>query len=356
VLGSTWWETNGFDVRLLTDTEEKRLNRETALRFAQKGQIKTLRGIHAKLYIADDSVLLTSANLTVTAFTRKYEAGIVLKGAAGKSAVSLFELWWEHGKNFSISSVMELPRKHLKQTGEENPDHLPEPSGLPPDPGSFGGPKFVQLFGDYSDFLKSYRRLATDYDRVPRLWPDIPLYLEIDAFLDFLFHHGQRPSKPYTKLPPRSLTPEQIATEIRKWANKFQTLARREWEHDGKWRKTNAQRIRRLLSANRVMKLRRSEIEQIAGSLNCMGDRRVLNRFLRGNTIATVRNAWAKLIFGADKDLPIDEMSECASVLYGFKRSSVQELLGWYMPTRFPLRNRNVNAGMRFLGFDTPVN
>ena len=84
-----------------------------------------------------------------------------------------------------------------------------------------------------------------------------------------------------------------------------------------------------------------------------MNDHRVLNRFLHypQNTPSRIKKAWGVLLHHR-KALPTDEMARCASSLYGFKKSSVQELLGWYWPNRFPLRNRNVNSGLRFLGYD----
>jgi phosphatidylserine/phosphatidylglycerophosphate/cardiolipin synthase-like enzyme len=66
ILGETWEKV---DVRMLTDKDSGILARDTLERFAAHRPIRSLKGVHAKLYIVDDSVLLTSANLTETAFT-----------------------------------------------------------------------------------------------------------------------------------------------------------------------------------------------------------------------------------------------------------------------------------------------
>jgi len=355
VLGTNWWTARDLDVRLLTDKDERPLNRDTALRFAQKGTIKTLRGVHAKLYIGDDSVLLTSANLTVTAFTRRYEAGILLKGLAAKDAIALFETWWKdpRAEPFTLSDVLNLPRKKLDSAGEGSGVNLPDPTALPPDQGDYGGQKFVDLFGDYSDFLKCYGRFVKVYRRLDRVWPDVPLYLETDALLDFLLPYGDRLSQAYTRQSPRELTEQKQQAEINMYALKFQAWAR-ERHKDGLWRKNNSREIRRLLSPTRIEVLSRSDIRGVAQRLNCMGDPRVRNRFLQpsNNPIRNIRNAWQTLLHGHNSELPTNEMSACASALFGFKRSSVQELLGWYLPMRFPIRNLNVNAGLRFLGFN----
>ena len=165
VLGRRWFDGDSIDVRLLTDPDERIINRNTALRFAEKGTIKKLRGLHAKLFIVDDQVLLTSANLTYSAFAMRHEVGIVLDGDAARSAVSQFESWWKMAKGFTMESVLSLPRKSLATAGEDEKSGLPDPTDLPADPGDFGG-GFISIFRDYRDFLKYYKRLAKEYERL----------------------------------------------------------------------------------------------------------------------------------------------------------------------------------------------
>ena len=193
VLGRAWWDCPGIDIRLLTDPAEAQLNRDTVLRFAEKGKVKKLRGLHAKLYVVDDSVLITSANLTVAAFSRRHEAGIVLTGAAANSAISLFAGWWSAADEITTETALALPRK--QRNGENEREDLPNAIPLPVDPGDFGGPQFLSLFRDYSAFLDYYREMAAIYASLPRLWRDLPIYLETDAFMDYLYHHDGEPSK-----------------------------------------------------------------------------------------------------------------------------------------------------------------
>src|SRR5215471_1343685 len=82
IVGRNWWDDTRIGIRLLTDGKEGGLNRTTAQRFDQRGDIRDLRGLHAKLYIVDDSVLLTSANLTGAGFAKRYETGIWLTGSS----------------------------------------------------------------------------------------------------------------------------------------------------------------------------------------------------------------------------------------------------------------------------------
>jgi hypothetical protein len=64
---------------LLTDTTNKGwLDKQTIDVMNSHGKIKHLLGLHAKLYIIDDHALVTSANLTDTAFARRHEVGVFL--------------------------------------------------------------------------------------------------------------------------------------------------------------------------------------------------------------------------------------------------------------------------------------
>jgi len=170
--------------------------------------------------------------------------------------------------------------------------------------------------------------------------------------MDYLFHHDGEPSKPFATLPPRKLTRQQRETEIRKYARIFQSSPRAS-EKNGIDTLSAQQWIRNTLSPENISSLDKRKIADVAATLNCMGDKRVLNRFLNHplNTPKNIRKSWSALLHSPNIP-PTEEMTSCADSLFGFKRSSVQELLGWYRPDEFPLRNRNVNAGLRFLGYE----
>jgi hypothetical protein len=363
VLGRRWFDGDSIDVRLLTDPDEQVINRNTALRFAEKGTIKKLRGLHAKLFIVDNQVLLSSANLTYSAFARRHEIGVILDGDAARSAVSQFESWWKMAKSFTMESVLSLPRKRLATAGEDERPGLPDPTDLPADPGDFGG-GFISIFRDYRDFLECYKRLANEYARLKRIWPDLPVYLEVDAFLDYLYHHDGKPSLKFNKIAVRRMTASKQRSQIKRYARKFQSWALRQPDErkkkgklpDEERRSESLKIAHRLLAPDKLKHLDRAGIAEVIGVLNCMNvDARVRERFLRSpkNTTKKIRKAWSLLLHN-DLALPTDQMTACARSLYGFKKSSVQELLGWYRPKQFPLRNVNVDSGLRFLGYDVP--
>lgn len=97
VLGISWYARAGISVRLLTDwsDDSQYLNPDSVRRFAEKGEIKHIPGLHAKVYIVDDSVLVTSPNLTETAFPKRLEVGIFLSGGEEKEIIDLYQHWWK---------------------------------------------------------------------------------------------------------------------------------------------------------------------------------------------------------------------------------------------------------------------
>lgn len=353
LLGRGWWERRNVDVRLLTD-EDASPNGQTLSRFGQKGMIHHLPGLHAKIYIFDDTVLLSSANLTCAAFTQRYEAGIVLQGADATSAIALFEEWWmTESRPFDPNKLSDLVRSKSDDAGEDGRTQLPALHALPQDPGDFGGHRLTMTFIFYPDFLARYGELAQQYASIQRIWPTIPLNFEIDGFLDYLFHHAPgTPSKAYQTNPPRSLSETARRKEIKLYGAGFETWAKQQGE-DGQWRSDRSKFVKEKLSAEHIDQLTEEEIHEIAKRLNCMNDGRFRTRFLANNSTSTIRSAWKELLHGS---APVTErMSLCAGKLHGFKRSSVQELLGFYAPDVYPLRNANVDSGLKFLGFDVPA-
>ncbi len=101
------------------------------------------------------------------------------------------------------------------------------------------------------------------------------------------------------------------------------------------------------------MKLNRADIKKIVDQLNCMNSMPLVkSKFLNpdNNNINKIRVAWKNLLYG-EKPLQA-RMSSCKNSLYSFGRSSVHELLGFFNPVEYPIRNTNSNAGLRFFGHD----
>lgn len=341
ILGSVWQRV---DVRLLTDKDSGILARDTIERFAAHRPVRSLNGLHAKLYIVDDSVLLTSANLTETAFTKRYEAGLVLKEQQAQGLIAFFEDLWDRAaetdvEQFSFTKPRNGNIDELHKGGK-----LPKLYDLPPAPEP--PPKGAGAFADYPHFLEVYRRFASDYVSCGK--PDRPklrLYLETDKFLNFLFHEDvNKPSREYISKDYRKLSDSERIREIRKYRARYRHSGLKGGDHS-----ESAKTVQRYLAPEKVMHLTKSEVEMVARSLNCLG-KRFVPRFLKRNNLDTVRESWYDLIHGSG-DVKF-RMNKCNAALFGFGKSAIQETLGYYDPSKYPLRNANTNAGLRFLGYN----
>lgn len=342
LLGSAWQKV---DVRLLTDKDSGILAQDTIEQFAAHRPVRSLEGLHAKLYIIDDSVLLTSANLTETAFTRRYEVGLVLKGQQAQGLVAVFEGLWGCAAEVDIEQFSFTKSQNGNIDEPHRGGKLPKLYDLPAAPEA--APKDAGAFADYPHFLEVYRRFADDYLSCgARDLPGQPLYLETDKLLNFLFHEDtDKPSREYKEKRYRALSDNGRISEIRKYRARYRKSGLKGGDHSA-----TAKLIQQYLTPAKVLLLTKGEVEAVAESLNCFGNRLALSRFLKGNNLDTTRKSWSDLIHGSGEVK--FRMNNCSSSLFGFGKSAIQETLGYYDPGKYPLRNANTNAGLRFLGYN----
>src|SRR3954467_221274 len=72
LLGANWWLGSTLPLQVITDISSPgNVHCGTLLRLRNRGLVRTLKGVHAKIYIIDDQAIVTSANLTETAFTKR---------------------------------------------------------------------------------------------------------------------------------------------------------------------------------------------------------------------------------------------------------------------------------------------
>jgi phosphatidylserine/phosphatidylglycerophosphate/cardiolipin synthase-like enzyme len=121
---------------LLTDREAGDLNGATVQRLAQRGPVRSLRGLHGKVYIVDDLVLLTSANLTRTAFSKRYEVGVWLRGSLALEAIKQYEKWWEDIRSGQLKpeDLAQIVKNRRADAGEDEGSPLVVLNSLPNDP------------------------------------------------------------------------------------------------------------------------------------------------------------------------------------------------------------------------------
>lgn len=361
ILGRSWVDNPNVIVKLLTDISDSRgIDQETIKCFRDRGKIKAIIGLHAKIYIIDDVAILSSENLTNTAFSKRYEVGIFLSDKEAGPLIKLYDEWWTN-----VADEIPLdwaPKFTYRTQPKEREETLGEKLKilwqLPPDPGD-PFPKLTPRFLDYESFLRTYSDFAKTYKMIQRLWPKTPLFFETDAFLNYLFHHAKGlPTRKYCKTNPRQLNRNEREKEIKKYVFLF-----KKWLSEGsedvetsRWREEGSKIIKSLLSQNKIDKVDKKEIKQVVDRLNCMNSVPLAkSMFLnpKNNDVATIRRSWTNLLYGT---APLQSrMSDCKNSLKFFGRSSIHELLGYFEPTKYPLRNTNSSAGLRFFGYDVSV-
>ena len=67
------------------------------------------------------------------------------------------------------------------------------------------------------------------------------------------------------------------------------------------------------------------------------------------NSLLAIRGAWRDLLYGFE-DVE-KRIAKCDQSLRNFGRSSIQELVGWHSPEKYPIKNNNTDAGMLFFGY-----
>jgi len=354
ILGTEWCTSNSISRRLITDIHEtNNLDYRTFKVFYDYGKIKSLRGLHAKIYIVDDRVLLTSANLTGTGFSRRYEAGVLVSGAKGKRVIDLYDRWWEKSTDVPLDALSTIritkPGRNIDTEG------LPQLWRLPKDPGDI--PSAQGRFRDYDKFREYYADLAKLYkENVQRVLPSMPLFFEIDSFLNYLYNDSiDRPSREYAKKAYRELNTEQKIQEIRKYASEFRrsVLRRKDGKDSEKYRQESSKIIHEMLKKDNILRIKKSDIEKIASQIHALNSYAInKSKFLnpKNNSVTNIRNAWNDLLHGSG---PIwMRMIKCDRALKSFSWSCIQELLGYYEPEKYPVRNTNSSAGLKFFGYD----
>ena len=134
ILGNNWHD-DSIEVKLLTDINSLGIDSETLNLFLRKGNVKSLNGLHAKIYIIDDKCILATANLTNTAFAKRYEIGILCNSFQSLRITIVFEEWWTKAELVTQVNLDAFKNKPNSQT-DENGYFLPELYNLPPLPKS----------------------------------------------------------------------------------------------------------------------------------------------------------------------------------------------------------------------------
>ncbi|NLN48277.1 MAG: hypothetical protein GX154_04160 [Clostridiales bacterium] len=350
IMGTKWITNKNLDLKILTDIRNDTfINPETIKQFLHKGEVKTLSGLHAKIYIIDNAVFITSANLTGTAFSKRYEICEYFQIKGKHEILNVFNEWWKESKDVD-SDWQPTKNKNARQSDNDagNTAGLKKLWNLPESSIK------VRNFKDYQDNILLYNHLMKIYNRdSDRLLPKLTEYHELDAFLNYLFHEDEdRPSHKYLEKKFRKITDNQRVLEVKKYKIKFKKwLTSRPTFEDS--RKDRILLVQDKLDNKKISKLDYNSLIEVVDTLHTMNSH-ALNRYRflnsQNNKLKTIKDSFIILLHESG---PIEErMEKCNENLKFFGKSSIKELVSWYYPDKYPIMNRNSNCGLKFFGYD----
>lgn len=354
IMGTKWINNSKLDMKIITDTRNDGfIDAVTIKQFLYKAEVNTLPGLHAKVYIIDNSIYITSANLTGTAFSKRYEICEHYNiSDDNHDIITVFKDWWKRSRAVPLNWQ---PSKNI--TGPADGDfgnaaQLTKLWNLPE------GKVTVRNFKDYQDNISFYNNLLKIYksDR-KRLLPKLTEYHELDAFLNFLFHeHKNIPSFKYLKEKDyRKLNDAQRIMEVKKYKSDFKVWLKDHSTYQN-YREKGILIVQKKLSPKNIDKLDSDSLREVVGTLHSMKSL-ALNkaRFLnpKNNDLKVIINSFTILLH--DTKAIEERMEICNDNLRFFGKSSIKELVSWYYPNDFPTMNRNTSSGLKFLGYDIKI-
>lgn len=165
IIGNKWTRNSNLSVRLLTDiSASNSLSSETIKLFNAIGTIRHLLGLHAKIYITDNQCLITSANLTNTAFSKRHEIGIFLDNTNSRKAIKIFDNWWRKSKGISATKLKKFARKTIVSTEEKRGISFPSLWRLPEEPHETK--YWLKPIGSTGEPIEEHRRFDKKNERM----------------------------------------------------------------------------------------------------------------------------------------------------------------------------------------------
>lgn len=335
------WLLPSVDCRILTDVDNGFIRQDTFSEFISNNlEIRSLDSLHAKIYIVDDWCLVTSANLTGTAFLCRYEMGIASEDV--KEIEKVYQRWWD-----MAIDVPSLPKKPQKQLLEYQDGHYFKKKFK-------AKPYKTGKQDKYEAKCELYHTFAKEYERVTGRNKDMvaagfTLLQEIDYLFNYLFHdHPDIPSHNLKEV--RSLSNNQRENTIKKY---FKDMCDSYDADSQSWRLERTNYIKKTLSPQSIDKITKKDIREVVYCLHCMTSMPIIRaKFLNkdNNRTEDIKECWQKLLQPGKIDSSrIDYVNK---KLRFFGLSSIYELIGWYYPDDYPLMNWNSDCGMRFFGYD----
>jgi hypothetical protein len=369
ILGNSWLNNPLIDVRLITDMEERNgYDGETMDNFIKRAAVRHLAALHAKVYIFDEKMIITSANLTKAGFSKRHEIGVLLEGQEFTNTLDIFMDWWEKSSPLTDSHFYAPNMRKQKSREENETKRMPDLFDLPPaqkgskSPSNAKGGAVIEVkgFARLHNIYEQYKAMARDYQSIQSLWRDVEPYLETDAFLNYLFHEEGSPSNPFSKSdkkPRKFARPALRKDFLKQKAKDFAKYAKNEPKYNSSFWKAQKENVQRLLTPVKSDKLTLEEIKEILEQTNAMrayypNITKVLNP--QNNLLVNLQKGLKLLV--SEEERPITQrMAECDKIIDFMGASTICEIVANLYPSQYPKINTNSLSGLRYLGYDVPV-
>ena len=348
IIGGSWMRRD-IDFRVVTDIETGFIRQDTFEEFNSNhpGSIKSLKGLHAKVYIVDDWCLVSSANLTGTAFSKRYEIGT--DDADLFEVESFYNTLWDNKK----SKVVESWRKGKKLSQaefEDGPLSYDRLTNLPTYSAETNKmDKYLAQCSKYIDFAELYREVT---GRCQDMVSDgFTLLQEVDYLFNYLEHECEEcVSKDLNKVQPRTKSSQRAL--IKKYFKEISRHYKQNQEHELR-RVRSAKLVKKLTSPSRIIALSKDEVRQVLDTFNCFGLGTNMHghasKFIEENTIDDIRLHWDNLLNKGD--ITAAKVKECCELRH-CGDSSVSELIAWRFPDKYPIMNTCSKKGLWFFGIE----
>ena len=335
------WQLPSVDCRVLTDADSGFIRKDTFDDFiSNQIQIRSLDSLHAKIYIVDDWCLVTSANLTGTAFLCRYEMGIATNEI--DEIMSTYKRWWEMAT--PVLALKSTPKKALLDYQDGHAFKK-----------KFKAKPYVSGKQDkYEAVCEKYKSFAALYESITgrnqiMVADGFTLLQEVDYLFNFLYHdHPKTPSHGQNQ--PRKLSDIQKEKAIKTY---FKEMCDYYTNDPQKWRLDRTRTIQKNLGQKAIKKLGWNEVKEVVLCLHCLSSYPInRTKFLnpQNNKLNDIIDCWYHLLHTGVIDS--SKIKYVTDRLNNFGLSSIYELIGWFYPEKYPLMNNNSHCGMRFFGYD----
>ena len=355
ILGSDWLKKHKISFKLLTDLNELNyVSASSIAKLKKRGLIRSLIGLHAKIYVIDDNCIIGSANLTRTSFTKRYEAAILLTPNESINAIRLFESLWGKGKSIN-DAELQIQNKTQGSNNEDegNSRGLTTVSKLHPT-SIVKEERLGEKYLSYNSIVEQFVDFAEKYkDAIGiRLWNNAPIYYELDCFLNYLFAYAPgKPSAIYKYLKGQKLNAKQQMSALKISTKQFKKYVKINKINLSNYKKSTAI-FKKNLSKNNYKKLSWEDIREMlrhtnSGSSQPINISKATNP--NNNDLKVVRELFFNLVNGQEQ---LEwRMYECDDKVFGIGNSLMNEILHNFNPYRYPLINLRSCSGLRYFGY-----